>query len=45
MEYNAKRVHLEVVFSVRKCGIFFNFMLELAKNLNATYRVAGLWIN
>lgn len=45
MEYNAKRVRLEVVFSVRKCGIFFNFMLELAKNLNATYHVAGLWIN
>ena len=45
MGYNAKHVLLEVVFSVRKCGISFNFMLELARNLSATYHVAGLYIN
>jgi len=42
MGYIAKPVHLEVVFFVRKCGISFNFMLELAKNLSAMYHVAGL---
>lgn len=41
MEYNAKHVHLVVVFSARKCGTSFNYMLELAKNLNATCPVAG----
>lgn len=41
MGYNAKYVHLVVVFSVRKCGISFNYMLEHAKNLNAMYPVAG----
>lgn len=42
MGYNAKRVPLVVVFFVKKCGIYFNYMLEHAKNLNATYRAAGL---
>jgi len=42
MACTAKHGLLEVVFFARKCGIYFNFMLVLAKNLNATYHVAGL---
>ena len=41
MEYNAKHVLLVAVYFVRKCGICCNFMHEHAKNLNATYHVAG----
>ena len=44
MGYIAKSTLLEVVFSVRKCGISFNFMLEGAKNLSAMCHVASLWI-
>lgn len=40
----AKHVPLEVAFYVRKCGICFNSMLVPAKNLNAMYHVAGLWV-
>lgn len=42
MGYNAKHVLLVAVFSVRKCGIFFNSILEPAKNPNAMYLVAGV---
>lgn len=40
----AKRVHLVAVFSVRKCGISYNSMLEHAKSPTALYRVAGIYI-
>lgn len=45
MEFNARTVYLEDVFSVRRCGMSFYFMLELAENLSAMCHVAGLWIN
>lgn len=42
MGCNAKLVLLVVVFFVRKCGISFNCMPELAKSLSAMYHVAGV---
>lgn len=44
MGYRAKYGHLEVVFSARECGISFRFMLVHAKNLNAMFRAAGLFL-
>lgn len=41
MVYNAEYVLQEVVFYVRRCGIFFKSMPELVKNQNAMYHVAG----
>lgn len=41
MVCNAEPVLLEVVFSARRCGIFFNCMLGLVKNQTAMYRDAG----
>jgi len=42
MGYNAKHVLLEVVFFVRRCGISFSFMLELARNQSAMCHVAEI---
>lgn len=44
MESPAKHALLVDVEFVKKCGIYFNFMLELAKNPNAPYLDAGLYI-
>lgn len=41
MVYSAKYVLQEVVFSVRRCGIYFNFMLVHARNLSVMCHGAG----
>lgn len=45
MGYNVEHVRQEDVCFVRKCGISFNFMPELVKNLSAMFHVAGLLAN
>lgn len=42
MGYSAESVPLGVVYFVRRCGIFFSFTRELAKNLNAMCHDAGI---